>query len=104
MGSFNDLNVTTNCKEFTKVTDNLWRLDGLYLQRGDKFKAVVNHTWEIHGGYGYIDIVGIDAYSKLLTSEGIEGNILANAACAITLAAEVNGENVFFSIESAVQL
>lgn len=103
VGSFNDWNVTTNCKEFTKVTDSLWKLDGLYLQRGDKFKAVVNHTWEIHGGYGYIDIEGIDAYSKFLTSEGAEGNILANAECIVTLVAEVDYENVRFSVESVVQ-
>ena len=103
VGSFNDWQVDTNCAEFTKVSDTIWRLNELHLSPGEKFKIVVNHTWEIHGGYGYNDIVRIDEYSKLLTSEGAECNIKANVACVLTLVAEVNGENVVFLLEDAQQ-
>ena len=103
VGSFNDWQVDTNCAEFTKVSETIWRLNELHLSPGEKFKIVVNHTWEIHGGYGYNDIVRIDEYSKLLTSEGAEGNIKANVACVLSLVAEVNGENVLFLLEDAQQ-
>ncbi len=72
-------------------------------QKGAKFKIVINHTWEIHGGYSYNDIFGIEQFGKLLTSADSENNIKANVACIITLVAEVNGENVNFTIESAYQ-
>lgn len=103
VGSFNNWNVNTNCIEFTKINEGVWRLNEQHLDAGAKFKIVINHTWEIHGGYGYIDMHGIDAYSKLLTSEDAEGNIKANVACVVTLVAEVNGENVNFVIENAYQ-
>ena len=103
VGSFNNWDVTTNCVEFTKIEEGYWRLNDLHLSPGEKFKIVVNHTWEIHGGYGYNDIQGIAEYSKLLTSEGEEGNILANVACALTFSAHVNGENIVFTLEDAQQ-
>ena len=103
VGSFNDWQVDTNCAEFTKVSDTIWRLNELHLSPGEKFKIVVNHEWGQRGGYGYNDIVRIDEYSKLLTSEGAEGNIKANVACVLTLVAEVNGENVLFLLEDAQQ-
>lgn len=81
----------------------MWRLNEQHLEAGAKFKIVVNHTWEIHGGYGYIDMHGIDAYSKLLTSEGAEGNITVNAACVISIVAQVDENNVSFFVENVIQ-
>ena len=103
VGSFNDWNVTTNCIEFTKINEGTWRLNEQHLEAGAKFKIVINHTWEIHGGYGYNDIFGIEQFGKLLTSADAENNIKANVACAIALIAEVNGESINFTIESAYQ-
>lgn len=103
VGSFNDWNVATNCIEFTKINEGVWRLNEQHLEAGTKFKIVINHTWEIHGGYGYNDIQDIDYYGKLLTSEGAEGNIKANVACVIVLEALVGGNNVNILLEDAWQ-
>lgn len=103
VGSFNDWNVTTNCIEFTKINEGVWRLNEQRLEAGAKFKIVINHTWEIHGGYGYNDMFGIEQFGKLLTSADAENNIKANVACVISINATVDGENVNFVIENAYQ-
>ena len=103
VGSFNDWNVTNNCIEFIKINEGTWRLNEQHLEASAKFKIVINHTWEIHGGYGYNDMFGIEQFGKLLTSADSENNIKANVACVITLNATVDGESVNFVIENAYQ-
>ena len=103
VGSFNNWDVTTNCVEFTKITNDEWRLNEIHFVQGEKFKIVINHAWGERGGYGYNDIIGLDQYSKLLTSEGAEGNILANVNCSISLMASVVGDNISFAIVDVQQ-
>ena len=103
VGSFNNWDVNTNCVEFTKSSETSWFLHDLHLSPGEKFKIVINHSWEIHGGYGWNDISNIAPYSKILASEGEEGNILANVACAVAIEANINGEEISFNLISVEQ-
>ena len=90
VGSFNNWQTDTNCVEFTYVSETHWRLGETFFSAGEKFKIVVNHEWGQRGGYGYADINGIDAFSKVLEPEGAESNIVVRQDCMIEFEVDVD--------------
>ena len=100
VGDFNNWDVTTNCIEFTNVDENRFLLSNVYLDMGDKFKIIVNHSWDYNGGFGYYDVTRIDEYNMFEPKDD-DCNIYVNQACYATFEANIDGENVLINLIDA---
>ena len=89
VGDFNDWDVTSGGLMFTKMGDDLFRLNSVYLQPNQAFKFVVNNDWGTRGGYGYSDVLNIAEYGKYLVG-GANDNIV------------VQDQTVFFAVDAVI--
>lgn len=91
VGDFNNWSLTENCIEFSLFGEVEFVLENIIFSAGDKFKIVVNHTWDIHGGFGYSDIE--DMRPELFESEGKEDNIVVKQTCMVEFRCDAIDKN-----------
>ena len=103
VGDFNDWSTENNCVEFTPEGQGRFTLMDTVLNEGEKFKIVVDHDWEINGGYGYNDIGNISGWSDLFAIDQTDGNgnVLVKRSCSVSIDAIFDGNEIMLVIIEA---
>lgn len=99
VGDFNDWEASSGSLLFTKMGDNVFRLNDVRVNANSAFKFVVNGQWGVRGGYGYSDVMNIAEYGKQLNGGSENCIVVTDQAVLLTVTAAINGSEIMFSID-----